>query len=274
MRVNRPIGILLLLWPTLWSLWFAASGPPPISILVIFILGVFIMRSAGCVINDIADQKIDPLVKRTKDRPLATQKTSTSQALCLFVSLLLIALILVLCLNKPAFYIACLAVLLASVYPFVKRFSHFPQVVLGLAFSCSIPMAYAAILGEVPTLTILVFCANLLWTVAYDTYYAMVDQDDDVHIGVHSTSIFMGKHSKAFILICQGLMLVCLSIYGYLIHVHFTFYLGLILTLATFIYQHQVTRSGNRDAYFHAFLLNNYSGLMVFLSIFFSFFFQ
>lgn len=268
MRFDKPIGTWLLLWPTFWALWFASKGFPAWQFLVIFSAGVFLMRSAGCVINDIADKDFDSKVKRTRMRPLACGAATRKQALGLFVLLLALSASLLVFLNPTSLYVALVAVSLASFYPFVKRFSHLPQIVLGCAFSCSIPMVFTAISGTLPLDVIWLMLANVLWTVGYDTYYARVDQDDDIHIGVHSTSILFGHYTQVFIFACQGGMLVCLSIYGLLQNLGLSFYVGLGACTLSFMYQYQITRDGARDSYLRAFLANNVSGLIIFVGIF------
>src|SRR5690606_3910992 len=188
-RLDRPIGLLLLLWPTWWGLWAAAEGFPPVATLVIFTLGVILMRSAGCVINDYADRRLDPQVERTRNRPIASGEVAPKNALLLFVSLLAVAFVLVLFTNALTVKLAFVGAALAATYPFLKRYTHLPQIYLGMAFGWSIPMAFAAIQGEVPRLAWLLFIANILWSTAYDTLYAMVDRDDDLKAGAKSTAI-------------------------------------------------------------------------------------
>ena len=203
MRMDKPVGIYLLLWPTLWALWLASVGMPDWDVLVIFVLGVVVMRAAGCVINDIADRKIDGHVKRTVARPLITGQVSLRQAWALFAGLLLCALVLVLQLNIQTLYLSFVAVLLASAYPFLKRYTHLPQVALGAAFSWAIPMAFMAVNQHVPLWAWWLYVANLAWTVAYDTQYAMVDRDDDLNIGVKSTAILFGRYDVVWIAVLQ-----------------------------------------------------------------------
>lgn len=202
-RFNKPIGSYLLLWPTLWALWIAADGVPPLSLLIIFIAGVFITRSAGCVINDYADRHIDGHVKRTAERPLALGLISSKEALMLFAGLMLLAFVLVLFTNRMTIWMSFGALALASLYPFMKRHTHLPQVVLGAAFGWAIPMAFTAVDETLPLVAWLIFLAKLLWTVAYDTMYAMVDRDDDIKIGVKSTAILFGKQDKRIIGLLQ-----------------------------------------------------------------------
>lgn len=267
MRLDKPIGTLLLLWPTLWALFSAQNGLPPLSILLIFIAGVVLMRSAGCVINDYADRHIDGSVKRTAQRPLATGKVSEKEAKMLFISLLAIAFFLVLNLNLYTIGLSFIAVLLATVYPFMKRYTHLPQFVLGMAFGWSIPMAFGAINESLPLECWLLFFANLAWTVAYDTQYAMVDRDDDLRIGVKSTAILFAQYDNKIIALLQALSLGLLIAYGVVKGFTYTYYIALALTAGLFIYQCQLTRLREREACFKAFLNNNYVGLGILISI-------
>jgi 4-hydroxybenzoate polyprenyltransferase len=229
-RMDKPIGTYLLLWPTFWALWVAEEGFPGWHLSIAFALGVFIMRSAGCVINDIADRKIDGQVKRTENRPLVSGLMSTKQALGLFASLIVIALMIVLTLSWYTIVLSLVALILAASYPFMKRYTHFPQVVLGAAFSWGMIMAFAEIQGQVPTVAWLLFLANLFWTVAYDTMYAMVDRDDDILIGVKSTAVIFGKFDKIIISFLQLLTLALLVKVGQLLQFNMFFYLGLFIS--------------------------------------------
>lgn len=267
MRLDKPIGTLLLLWPTLWALFSAQNGIPPLPILLIFILGVIVMRSAGCVINDYADRHIDGSVKRTALRPLATGKVSEKEAKGLFIALLGVAFILVLNLNLYTICLSFIAVLLATVYPFMKRYTHLPQFVLGMAFGWSIPMAFGAINESLPLECWLLFFANLAWTVAYDTQYAMVDRDDDLRIGVKSTAILFAQYDNKIIALLQALSLGLLIAYGAVKGFTYTYYIALALTAGLFIYQCKLTRLREREACFKAFLNNNYVGLGILISI-------
>ena len=267
MRADRPIGSFLLLWPTLWSLWLAGQGQPSASIVLIFIVGVFLMRSAGCVINDFVDRHIDPGVARTCKRPLATGKVTPREALILFLVLCGMALMLVLQLNALSLKLSIVAVFLAVSYPFMKRFTHLPQAYLGMAFGWSIPMAFAAQSGQLPLAVWLLFLANICWTVAYDTMYAMVDRDDDVKIGVMSTAILFGGHDKLIIGLLQ------LSTLGLLVWVGLVFeragyyYFGLLLASFFFIYQQWLIAERDDKRCFQAFLNNNWFGAVVFLGL-------
>lgn len=267
MRLDKPIGTLLLLWPTLWALFSAAQGFPPVKELLIFVLGVVFMRSAGCVINDYADRHIDGHVKRTAQRPLATGRVTEKEAKTLFFSLIVCAFFLVLNLNGYTIFLSIIAVLLASVYPFMKRYTHLPQFVLGMAFGWSIPMAFGAINESLPLECWLLFFANLAWTVAYDTQYAMVDRDDDLRIGVKSTAILFAQYDNKIIALLQALSLGLLIAYGAVKGFTYTYYIALALTAGLFIYQCKLTRLREREACFKAFLNNNYVGLGILISI-------
>ncbi|RDH42102.1 4-hydroxybenzoate octaprenyltransferase [Zooshikella ganghwensis] len=265
MRLNRPIGTYLLLWPTLWSLWIAAQGLPNTSLIIIFSLGVFLMRSAGCVINDFADRHFDGHVKRTQLRPLITGKASAKEAIWLFFVLVLFSFLLVLQTNTYTVLLSFGALALATCYPFMKRYTHFPQVVLGAAFSWSIPMAFSAQTGELSVTTWLLYAANLSWTVAYDTQYAMVDRDDDLQIGIKSTAILFGQADNLIIAILQLLALLLMVIVGIIQQLDWPFYTGLIAASLLFIYQHYLTHGRNRERCFLAFLNNHWVGLLIFL---------
>lgn len=267
MRVDKPIGIYLLLWPTVWALWLAAEGIPQWSILFIFIAGVVLTRSAGCVINDFADRKIDGAVDRTSQRPLVTGAVSSKEALGLFVGLMLVAFILVLMLNWQTILLSFGALLLASAYPFMKRYTHLPQVVLGAAFSWAIPMAFMAVTGHLPWWSWILYAANLLWTIAYDTQYAMVDREDDLKIGVKSTAILFGSYDKMIIAFLQISMLGLLVTLMLLLNLSWPFMLALAASALLFIYQHWLIRARNRSACFNAFLNNHYIGLFIALGI-------
>jgi len=214
MRLHRPIGILLLLWPTLWALWIAGQGRPDPHIFVVFVLGVVLMRSAGCVINDYADRDFDPHVERTRDRPVAAGRVSPREALALFAVLCLIAFALVLTLNRLTILLSFAGAFLAATYPFLKRYSHLPQFYLGMAFGWGIPMAFAAQTGGVPGLAWILFVANIFWAVAYDTAYAMVDRDDDLKVGVKSTAILFGRHDRALIFVFHMVTIALLALTG------------------------------------------------------------
>ncbi len=268
LRLDRPIGSLLLLWPTYWALWLAADGVPSLANLIIFTLGVFLMRAAGCAINDFADRKVDGHVKRTKDRPLASGRIKPVEAVALFAGLSLAAFgMVVLFTNTLTLYLSFAGVLLAFIYPFMKRFTHLPQLFLGAAFSWAIPMAWAAETGELSQLAWLLFTANVLWTVAYDTLYAMVDRDDDLKIGIKSTAILFGEADRAIIAMLQALVILVLVIVGLQADLGGWFYLGALGMAGLFVYQQHLARHRSRIGCFDAFLNNNWAGFSVFLGL-------
>ena len=266
-RLNRPIGILLLLWPTLWALWMAAQGLPAIPVLAIFVAGVVLMRSAGCVINDFADRDLDPHVARTRDRPLAAGRVSGREALILFGVLCLLAFLLVLQLNRLTILLSFGAVALAMLYPFTKRVTQLPQVILGAAFGWAIPMAFAAQTGAVPPLAWILYAATLLWAVAYDTMYAMVDRADDLRIGVKSTAILFGRYDRLIIGIVQLSVLGLLYLAGSRADLGLFFHTGLAVALGLAIYQQLLIRDRDPARCFRAFLNNHWFGLAVFVGI-------
>lgn len=266
-RLQKPIGILLLLWPTLWALWIAAEGLPPIPILLVFVAGVVLMRSAGCVINDYADRDFDPHVQRTQDRPIAAGRVSPHEALVLFALLCLAAFILVLTLNRLTLYYSFGALLLAAVYPFTKRYTHLPQLVLGAAFGWAIPMAFAAVQDQVPKIAWLLFVVNILWATAYDTFYAMVDRDDDFKIGVKSTAILFGSADRLVIGVLQLLVLGGLVLIGRMASLGLYFYLGLLIAAGLVLYQQYLARNRDPAGCFQAFLNNNWFGAAIFSGI-------
>jgi len=266
-RFNKPIGSYLLLWPTLWALWIAADGVPPLSLLIIFIAGVFITRSAGCVINDYADRHIDGHVKRTAERPLALGLISSKEALMLFAGLMLLAFVLVLFTNRMTIWMSFGALALASLYPFMKRHTHLPQVVLGAAFGWAIPMAFTAVDETLPLVAWLIFLAKLLWTVAYDTMYAMVDRDDDIKVGVKSTAILFGKQDKRIIGLLQIATLFVLLLVGILESMTWPYYVGIVIAGVFFVYQQNLIKDRDRTRCFNAFLNNHYAELAVFVGI-------
>ena len=270
MRLDKPIGTLLLLWPTLWALWLAGQRIPPMKILIVFIAGVIVMRAAGCVINDYADRKIDGHVRRTQNRPLASGRVMVNEARGLFVLLIVIAFALVLTLNLPTILLSFGALILAASYPFMKRYTHLPQVVLGAAFGWSIPMAWCALTGSVPFTAWLLFLANLCWTVAYDTEYAMVDREDDLKIGVKSTAILFAEWDRLIIAGLQIATLLLLMLCGWLQQLNSAFYISVLLAAALFAWQQKAIFHRDRTACFQAFLHNNYVGLVLFIGIFFS----
>ncbi|MCC5852499.1 MAG: 4-hydroxybenzoate octaprenyltransferase [Alkalimonas sp.] len=266
MRLDKPIGIYLLLWPTWWALWLAADGVPPWSLWLVFTLGVVLMRSAGCVINDYADRNFDGAVSRTQQRPLAAGKVSAVEALQLFGCLLLLAASLLLFLNWQTALLSVGAVALAALYPFMKRYTHLPQLVLGAAFSWGMPMAFMAIQLQLPVVVWWLYLANLCWTVAYDTYYAMVDQPDDERVGIKSTAILFGRFGFAAVLLLQGLTLLLLWYVGVLAQLGLWYQLALLLCLPLFGYQFWLARQ-NLQGCFQAFLHNHYVGLLIFIGL-------
>jgi 4-hydroxybenzoate polyprenyltransferase len=267
MRLDRPVGTLLLLWPTLWAVWIAGDGSPSIRVVIVFTLGVIVMRAAGCVINDYADRDIDGKVKRTEGRPLATGALRGRDALLLFAGLCAVAFVLVLFLNTVTILLAFGGLALAVLYPFMKRYTHLPQVVLGAAFSWAIPMAFAAETGSVPAMAWLLYTANLLWTVAYDTQYAMVDRDDDLKIGVKSTAILFGEMDRMMIALLQGMALFALWLVGRQLGFGAFWLAGLAAAAALFAWQHWLMRDRDRDGCFQAFLNNQWVGLAVFAGL-------
>lgn len=267
MRADKPIGTLLLLWPTLWALWLAAGGWPQWYLLIIFTLGVFLMRSAGCVINDYADRNFDSHVQRTAQRPLATGRIDKREALLLCAALCALAFVLVLFTNKLTILLSFGAVMLAGLYPFMKRFTYLPQVVLGAAFGWGIPMAFAAQSGTLPRGCWVLFIANILWTVVYDTFYAMVDRDDDLKIGVKSTAILFGDDDRLITGTLQVCVVFALIFVGTQFKLGYWYFVALIGVSGLFIYQQYLIRYRQRDACFRAFLHNNWVGAVVFAGI-------
>ena len=270
-RLDRPIGIYLLLWPTLWALWMAAEGLPSLKNLFIFVAGVVLMRSAGCVINDYADRNFDGDVKRTKERPLVTGRISEKEALAFFSLLVALAFVLVLFTNTLTIVLSLGGLALAAIYPFAKRFTHLPQVILGAAFGWSIPMAYAAESGTIGSIGWLLFFGNVFWTVGYDTQYAMVDRDDDLKIGIKSTAILFGDLDNLIIGILQCLALVSLLMVGIQAGLGWSFYLSLVLAAGMFIRQQSRTRNRERMSCFKAFLSNHWVGAIIFMGIAFGY---
>jgi len=267
MRLHRPIGAFLLLWPTLWALWIAAEGPPPPAILVVFVLGVWVMRAAGCVINDYADRDLDPQVERTRDRPLAIGTVQPREALGLFAVLMLVALGLVLTLNRATVALAAAATVLAIVYPFLKRVTHLPQVWLGVAFGWGIPMGFAAVTGTVPAVGWTLLLANVFWAVAYDTMYAMADRPDDIRAGSRSTAILFGAADRAMVGVFQVATLAVLAAIGWRLGFGPVWYLGLAVAACLGIYQQYLIRGRDRRACFRAFMNNNWLGGVIFLGL-------
>lgn len=266
-RFDRPIGSLLLLWPTLWALFLAAEGMPNPHVMLVFVLGVIFMRAAGCVINDFADRNFDGHVKRTAKRPMPSGKVSEREALALFGLLVLVSFLLVLTMNTLTIMLSVVGVVLAAAYPFMKRYTHLPQLVLGMAFGWSIPMAYAAQAGELPAVAWLLFVANILWTIAYDTQYAMVDRDDDLKVGIKSTAILFGRFDKMIIGLLQLGTLVLLIAVGAIENLSQVYYWCLLLASSLFVYQQKLLRGREREPCFKAFLNNNYVGMLICVGI-------
>jgi 4-hydroxybenzoate polyprenyltransferase len=274
MRLDRPIGILLLLWPTLWAIWIASNGHPPLLILCIFVAGTVLMRSAGCVINDYADRDIDKHVKRTEHRPITSGQVSPREALWLAAALTVSAFLLILPLNTLTLMLSVPAVLLAGSYPYTKRFLAIPQAYLGIAFGFGIPMAFAAIQSSVPTVAWWLLLANIFWCIAYDTEYAMVDRDDDIHLGIHSSALFFGKYDVLAVMLCYALALGIIAYAGYTSNMGAFFYTGLLVAAGIATYHYSLIRQRQRDRCFRAFLHNNWLGASVFAGIAADYLFQ
>jgi 4-hydroxybenzoate polyprenyltransferase len=267
MRIDKPIGTLLLLWPTLWALWFAAGGWPPLYLLVIFVLGTFLMRSAGCVINDYADRNIDGHVERTRNRPLATGMVSTREALLLALGLSVLAFMLLLPLDGLVIWLSVPALFLAGSYPFTKRFLAIPQAYLGIAFGFGIPMGFAAVLGEVPAIAWVMLLANVFWAIAYDTEYAMVDRPDDIKIGVKSSALTFGRFDVSAVMLCYAITLGLLALVGVMAERGTAWFVGLLVAAAIALHHYTLIRERERDACFKAFRHNNWLGAAVFAGL-------
>jgi 4-hydroxybenzoate polyprenyltransferase len=266
-RIDKPIGVYLLLWPTLWALWIAGQGSPSLANVLIFVVGVFLMRAAGCVINDFADRKVDGHVKRTEQRPLVSGKVSSKEALVLFAILVGLSFLLVLLTNSTTIWLSFGGLALAACYPFMKRYTYYPQVVLGAAFSWGMPMAFTAETGNLPAAAWLLYIANLLWTVGYDTYYAMTDREDDLKIGVKSTAVLFGDADRVIIITLQLMALGCLMLAGARFELGLYFFIGLIVAAGCFAWQFWLTRNREPQACFKAFLHNHWAGLAIFVGI-------
>lgn len=267
-RLNRPIGILLLMWPTLWAVWIAADGMPSLRILFVFVAGVILTRSAGCIVNDFADRNLDGHVERTQARPLATGRIRSREALALAAVIGLLCFALVLLTNLYTIALSVVALFLACLYPFMKRYTYFPQFVLGAAFAWSIPMAFAATQEQIPAYSWLIYLATLLWTMAYDTLYAMVDRDDDLKVGIRSTAILFGDADLLMIGLLEALTLLALLFLGTQLDMSHWYYLGLLVACLLWSWQHWQTRHRDRDACFRAFLHNHWVGAAIFVGIF------
>ena len=267
MRLDKPIGILLLLWPTLWALWISGRGHPHWMIVWIFVLGTVLMRSAGCVMNDYADRHFDPHVERTRERPLAAGQVSGREALLLAAALSLLAFVLVLQLNRLTSLLSVAALFLAASYPFTKRFFSLPQAYLGIAFGFGIPMAFAAQIGQVPALAWIMLLANVCWALAYDTEYAMVDRDDDIKIGIRSSALFFGRFDVAAIMLFYAAMLSILAWVGWRVHLNWPYFAGLGAAAGIACYHWLLIRRRERNACFKAFLHNNWLGAVLFAGL-------
>jgi 4-hydroxybenzoate polyprenyltransferase len=266
-RLNRPIGILLLMWPTLWALWIAGDGAPAWHLVLVFVTGVALMRSAGCAINDYADRDFDGHVTRTRARPIAAGLVSPGEALGVFVALSLLAASLLFFLNWPTRFMSLVALSLTAVYPFMKRYTHLPQVVLGAAFGWAVPMAFMALNESVPPVAWLLFGTALIWALIYDTQYAMVDREDDLRIGVKSSAILFGRHDRLIIGVLQLVMMVLLITIGAMVDRGDFYYLGLLLGGGLFGYQQWLIRARDPKACFEAFLNNNQFGMVIFIGL-------
>ncbi|WP_412501284.1 4-hydroxybenzoate octaprenyltransferase [Shewanella chilikensis] len=266
-RLDRPIGTFLLLWPCLMALWLAAGGLPDLKVLIIFIIGVFVMRACGCIINDYADRELDTYVERTKARPLASGEVTVKEALGLFVVMGLFAFGLVLLLNPLVVKLSLVGMLLTIIYPFTKRYTNMPQMFLGIVWSWSIPMAYAAQTGEVPVEAWWLFAANWFWTVAYDTMYAMVDRDDDLKVGIKSTAILFGRYDRQIIGLFQLAALACFMTAGYVAERGALYLVGLLAFIGFGLYQQRLIYDRQRAPCFKAFLNNNWAGMALFVAL-------
>ena len=267
MRFDKPIGILLLLWPTLWALWIAGEGHPSIKNVLIFCTGVVLMRAAGCIMNDVADRDFDPHVERTRSRPLASGELTVRQALVVFFIVMLLAFGLVLMTNALTIKLAFAGALLASTYPFFKRWTHFPQVVLGLAFGWGIPMAFAAENGYVASIAWLILLINVIWSVIYDTLYAMVDRDDDISIGLKSTAILFGRYDLSILRLLKIIMIALLVLLGLKLQFSTPWFAAVTIAAVLFARQQFLVRNRDRDACFRAFLNNNWVGLVIWVGL-------
>jgi 4-hydroxybenzoate polyprenyltransferase len=267
-RLNKPIGIYILLWPALWAIWLASDGKPDLQVLIVFCLGTVLMRSAGCVINDYADREFDPHVERTRLRPIAAGKVAPKEALALFVVLSLTAFALVLLLNLYTIMLSFAGAFLAASYPFMKRYTQLPQAYLGMAFGWAVPMAFAAQQNQIPPVAWLLYLAVMLWALVYDTMYAMVDKEDDLKIGVKSTAILFGKFDRHIMALLQLIILGLLVWVGLIKNMTWPYYLGLAVAAGFSAYQQKLIANRDRQLCFKAFLNNNWFGLAVFAGIF------
>jgi len=266
-RLDRPIGILLLLWPTLWALWLSSNGQPRWDVLAVFVLGTVLMRSSGCALNDLADRDFDPRVARTKDRPLAAGVIRPAEALAVAAFLALLAFCLVLTLNRVTVYLSVTALLLAASYPYMKRFFAIPQAYLGVAFGFGIPMAWAAQTEFLHPWCWVLLLANVFWAIAYDTEYAMVDRADDAKLGIHTSALTLGKFDVAAVLICHALFIVVLGLVGWRFRLSYWFFLGLLGASGLVVLQYRMIRSRDPQACFRAFHSNNWMGAIIFVGL-------
>jgi 4-hydroxybenzoate polyprenyltransferase len=266
-RLDKPIGALLLLWPTLWAVWLASGGQPALRVVIVFVLGTFLMRSAGCAVNDYADRDFDPFVKRTRDRPLAAREIAPAEALAVAATLSLAAFGLTLLLNGFAIALSFLGLAIAAAYPFTKRFFVLPQLVLGIAFGFGIPMAYAAIQDALPAECWLLLAANICYSFAYDTEYAMVDRDDDAKLGIHTSALFLGKWDIAAVMTSYAAMLALLAAVGSRLALAWPFYAGLAVATGMMVYHWRLIRDRSREGSFRAFRHNNWVGGAIFAGI-------
>ena len=267
MRLDKPIGIWLLMWPMLWSMWVSTDGQVNETLLIVFLFGVIIMRSAGCVLNDIADKNIDPFVKRTKDRPIASGKISVREGKKLFIFLMAIAFSLLFFLNTSTKLLALLGALITTVYPFLKRIISAPQLFLGVAFGWAVPMTFSANLGYVNTVGWLIFVTAIIWAIIYDTYYAMVDRDDDINLPVKSTAILFGKYDLLIIGICQIIMVFLLILLAKIMSATIWVYLSIFISSCIMMHHQIITKKRQRAACFRAFYNNHYIGMVMFIGI-------
>ena len=267
MRLDKPIGIWLLMWPMLWSMWVSTDGQVNKTLLIVFLIGVIIMRSAGCVLNDIADKNIDPFVKRTKDRPIASGKVSVREGKKLFILLMAIAFSLLFFLNTSTKLLALVGALITTVYPFLKRIISAPQLFLGVAFGWAVPMTFSANLGYVNTLGWLIFVTAIIWAIIYDTYYAMVDRDDDINLPVKSTAILFGKYDLLIIGICQIIMVFLLILLAKIMNATIWVYLSIFISSCIMMHHQIITKKRQREACFRAFYNNHYIGMVMFIGI-------
>lgn len=267
MRLDKPIGILLLLWPALWGLWLAAYGVPDLKILIIFLTGTVLVRSAGCIVNDFADRDFDPHVERTRNRPLAARAIDPREALALAAMLFLAAFVLVMQLNRTTILLSFVALALAVIYPFLKRSFSFPQAWLGIAFGFSIPMAYAAQYGKLVAVAWVLMIANMFWSIAYDTEYAMVDRDDDVKLGLKSSAILLGRYDVPGVMASHVIFLGMMAAIGWWQFLGILYYAGLAVAAGLMLRQYRLVRSRDREACFKAFLNNNWLGAAIFVGL-------